>query len=312
MEMEKIRKIILSQGQSPGDILTFTRAVGDLVRSYPEYVIDVRSPAPAIWENCPYLTKLSKKDEGVEHYDIEYGRNGGGIHQSGWTGEHWTDAFRHDVEDQLGVKIKKTAYFPELWISDEEKGWINQVETKFGWTGPFWLLNAGYKPDNELKRYHRWQEFVYLFNDYFRGSVRLAQIGHKSHNHPELDGVYNLVGQTDLRQLIRLAWWAHGSVGPLSLQFVISAAFQQPHVVVAGGKESTRWHIYPNGRYLHTNGALECCKWEGCWKGGENGKCVDLLNGVPRCFTLITPQMILDSVKMYYEGGVLQTGVRGK
>jgi len=304
------RKIILRQTQSPGDILTFTRAVVDLVKSYPDYMVDVRSPCPEIWENCPYLTKLDEKE--AEVFTIEYGRDGKGIHESSWSGEHWTDAYRHDVERQLGVEIKKTAYFPELWVSEQEQQWINQVETEFGWDGAFWLLNAGHKPDNELKQYHRWQEVVYLFNDMFKGSVRLVQIGHKGHNHPELQDVYNLVGKTDLRQLIRLAWWAHGSVGPLSLQFVISAAFQQPHVVVAGGKESVRWHLYPNGRYLHTNGALECCKWEGCWLGGSQGKCLDLLHGVPRCFTVITPRMIVDAIKMYYDGGVLQTGVRGK
>ena len=160
------RKIILRQTQSPGDVLTFTRVVADLVQSYPEYMVDVRTPCPEIWENCPYLTPLKEKE--AEVFTVEYGRNGNGIHHSSWTGEHWTDAYRHDVEEQLGIKIQKTAYFPELWLSHEEQHWINQVETEFGWAGPFWLLNAGRKPDNELKQYHRWQEFVTLFNDYFR------------------------------------------------------------------------------------------------------------------------------------------------
>jgi ADP-heptose:LPS heptosyltransferase len=295
-----MRKIILRQAQSPGDILAMTRAVVDLKESHPEIEIDVESPCPEIWENCPHLTKLDKKE--AEVFDIGYDS----INESGWRGHHYTDAFRIEIESKLGLEIKKTGIYPELWISDEEKGWVNHVESEFGWDGAFWLINAGYKPDNELKKYHRWQEFTDLFNNYFNGAVRLVQIGHKSHNHAILKGAYNLIGKTDTRQLIRLAWWSHGTIGPLSFQFVIAAALKLPHVVLAGGKEGVRWHIYPNGRYLYTNGALKCCEADGCWKGGDNGKCIDVLpDNVPRCFALIEPQNILDAVTMYYKGGML-------
>jgi len=307
------RKIILHQKQSPGDILTFTRGVVDLKLSYPKYKIDVRSPASAIWENCPYLTPLKDDDPEVEHFEATYGvdRLGTGIHQSGWRGFHFTDAFREDLEANLCVKIRKTSVLPEIWLSDEEKGWINQVEVEFGWTGPFWILNAGSKPDNELKQYHRWQEVVDNLNEYFKDRVKIVQIGHKAHNHPELKGVLSLVGKTDLRQLIRLAWWAHGSIGPLSFQFVLSAALRQSHVVVAAGKEGVRWHLYPHGRYLYTNGAIDCCRWDGCWLGGDLGECKKPVDGVPLCFRMIKPHMISDSVIMYYEGGMLGWG-RGK
>lgn len=295
------RKIILHQRQSPGDILTMSRAVGDLKESYPDYQIDVRSPCPEVWEHNPRLTPLNDNDPEVEKFDITYDE----IHESGWRGLHFSDAFRHDIEKKLGVQIKKTGIKPELWLSPEEQGWINQVETQFGWTGGFWLINAGRKQDNELKYYHRWQEVADLFNEYFGGSIRLVQIGHDEHLHPKLDGVYSLVGQTDLRQLIRLGWWAHGTIGPLSFQFVMSAAFEQPHVVLAAGKEGVRWHLYPHGRYIYTNGALKCCSWDGCWKGGTKGQCPDLVYGVPHCFVLIEPYMIVDAVKMYYQGGRL-------
>jgi ADP-heptose:LPS heptosyltransferase len=297
----KMRKLILSQGQSPGDILTMTRAVGDLKRTYPEFEIDVRTPCPEIWENNPHLTKISDSDPEAEKYSITYDE----INQSGVTGQHFSDAFLHDIEKKVGAPIIKTGIDPELYISEAEQGWINQVETEFGWTGPFWLINAGAKQDNELKQYHRYQEFVNLFNDYFKGSVRLVQIGHNHHGHTPLTRVYNLLGKTDLRQLIRLGWWAHGSIGPISFQFVMSAAYRQPHVVVAAGKEGVRWHIYPSGKYLYSNGALKCCEYDGCWLGGVKGLCRDLFHGVPRCFALIEPRMILDAVLGYYQGGRL-------
>jgi len=300
---KKSRKIILRQRQSPGDILTFTRAVADLKESYPDYQIDVRTPCPEIWENNPRLTRLDESDSKVEIYDIGYDE----INISGWHGLHFTDAFRHDVEKKLGVKIKKTSIRPELWISDEEKSWYNQVHCEFGWDGPYWVLNAGRKQDNELKQYHRYQEVVDLLNDYFKGRVQIVQIGNAAHIHPKLKGVLSLVGKTDLRQLIRLCYWAHGSIGPISLQMVISAAFQQPAVVIAGGKEGVRWHIYPHMRWLHTNGCIDCCAWDGCWLGGQKGQCRNLgKDGVPLCFRLISPEMIVEAVKMYYEGGILK------
>lgn len=296
--------------------MTLTRALADLKQSFPKWQIDVRTPCPEIFENNPHITPLNEKDEDVEFFDIKYDNDAGGINQAGWMGLHFTDAYRIDIEQKLKCSIKKTGIRPELWISDEEKGWINQVEVEFGWKGPFWLINAGRKPDNELKQYHRWQEVVNILNRYFYGRVKIVQIGHKDHIHPELKGVLSLVGKTDMRQLIRLAWWAHGTIGPLSFQFVISAALQQSHVVVAAGKETVNWHIYPHGRYIYTNGALHCCAWDGCWLGGDRGKCKDMvsLNGrgnVPKCFHLIQPQQIADAVKMYYEGGMLGWG-RGK
>ena len=48
------RKLILTCSLSPGDIVMLTAAVRDLHQTYPnEFVTDVRTPCPAIWENNP-------------------------------------------------------------------------------------------------------------------------------------------------------------------------------------------------------------------------------------------------------------------
>jgi ADP-heptose:LPS heptosyltransferase len=300
---KKSRKIILRQGQSPGDILTFTRALGDLKESFPDYKIDVRTPCPEIWYNNPRITPLKEDDPEVEIYTIGYDE----INISGWNGLHFTDAFRHDLEKKLGVKIKKTGIRPEIWISDEEKSWFNQVHCDFGFDGPYWVINAGAKPDNELKQYNRYQEVVNILNDYFKDRVKFVQMGHGDHRHNALKGTFNMIGKTDTRQLIRLIHNAHGTIGPISFQMVLSAAFQQPAVCIAGGKEGVRWHIYPHMRWLSTNGCMDCCAWDGCWLGGVKGKCKHLLsNGVPKCFELIKPEEIARNVIMYYEGGLLK------
>jgi len=296
-----MRKVILRNGQSPGDILSMTRAIADLKKTYPDYQIDVRTPAMEIFENNPNITKLDEKEEGVEVFNISYDE----VNDCHWRQGHWSDAFRHDIEKKLGVEINKTGIYPELWISDLEKTWINQVECEFGWKGKFILINAGRKQDNELKAYHRWQEVVDILNEYFQGRVKIVQIGHQSHIHPELKGVYSLVGKTDLRQLIRLAYCSQGSIGPLSFQFVMSAALKQPAVVVAGGKEDVRWHLYPHIKHIYSNGSLRCCLDGGCWLGGSMGNCKDLVNGVPRCFDIIEPSTIAEAFISYYKGGRL-------
>lgn len=292
---KKQRKIIFEHRFSPGDILTFTRTLSDLKKAYPDYLVDMRSPCPAIFENNPHLMPLDDNDPDVERINVQYSE----INECGWRQEHWTNAYRHDIEKKLKIKIQKTQILPELYVSDLEKSWIPQVQPKF------WIINAGRKPDNELKQYHRWQEVVDLLNYYFDGRVKIAQVGQKDHIHPPLSGVINLIGKTDLREYIRLAYWSEGLIGPLSFQFVIAAALVKPGVCVAGGKEDVRWHLYPHIRHLYTNGTMECCKWGGCWLGGDKGKCPNLYQGVPKCFTLIKPYHIFEAVKSYYDGGML-------
>ena len=297
-----MRKIILSQRQSPGDILVFTRALGDLKMTHPDWLIDVRSPCQEIFENNPRITPLKDDDPEVEKFDAEYPD----IHNSGWSGMHFTEGYYKDLEKKLYTKINRTGLRPEIWISDEERGWYNQVHCEFNYDGPFWVLNAGSKQDNELKQYHRWQEVVDLLNKEFDGKAKIVQVGDKRHVHPKLEGVLDLVGKTDVRQLIRLIYHAHGTIGPISFQMHISGAFQQPAVVVAGGKEPIRWEMYPNHRYLAVNGAILCAAWDGCWKGGPAKKCSQLIDGVPRCFRMIEPYMVSDAVMMYYKGGALE------
>ena len=86
------RKVILRNGQSPGDLIAWTRAIGDLAMSYPNYKIGIECPAMEIFENSPHITQLDKNDSGVEVFNIEYPE----IHVSGWNGLHFADSWRHD------------------------------------------------------------------------------------------------------------------------------------------------------------------------------------------------------------------------
>ena len=58
-----MRKLILRNFQSPGDILMLTAAVRDLHRCHPgEFLTDVRTSCPELWHHNPHLTPLSEDD----------------------------------------------------------------------------------------------------------------------------------------------------------------------------------------------------------------------------------------------------------
>ena len=68
-----MRKLILRNFQSAGDIVMLTAAVRDLHRSYPgEFLTDVRTPFPDLWAHNPHLTPLHEDDRGVETIDCHY------------------------------------------------------------------------------------------------------------------------------------------------------------------------------------------------------------------------------------------------
>lgn len=66
------RNLILQCRLSPGDVLTLTAAVESLHATYPgQYVTDVRTPTPAIWEYNPRITRRGKRF-GVDHGQSAY------------------------------------------------------------------------------------------------------------------------------------------------------------------------------------------------------------------------------------------------
>ena len=62
-----MRKLILRNFQSPGDIVMITAAVRDIHRAHPgEFLTDVRTSCPALWEHNPHVTAIADDEPGVE------------------------------------------------------------------------------------------------------------------------------------------------------------------------------------------------------------------------------------------------------
>jgi hypothetical protein len=317
---KKMRKIILANSQSPGDVVMLTAAVRDLHGCYAgQFQTDVRTPCPQLWENNPYLTSLADGDLGVERIDCHYPL----IHRSNHGPYHFLHGFIDFLNHRLGLHIKPLAFKGDIHLSDQEKLWVSQVHELTNEDTPFWIVNAGGKFDYTVKwwDYRRYQQVV----DAFRGRILFVQVGEEKHYHPALQGVIDLRGKTDLRQLVRLVYHAQGALSPVSLLMHLAAAVElkpgmpknRPCVVVAGGREPPNWEAYPHQQFIHTVGALPCCDHGGCWKartvplgdGDEKDSpsslCVNVVDNLPRCMDMITADEVVRRIELYFAGGNL-------
>ena len=187
-----MKRLILSNQQSPGDVLMLTAAVRDLHLSCPGlFETDVRTPCPALWENNPYLTRISDEDEkeGVERVECEYPL----IHQSNQLPYHFIHGFRLFLSQRLGVNIRPHAFKGDIHLRKEEREWLSQVDEITGTPGTrFWIIVSGGKTDFTNKWWDpdRSQRVV----DDFSGRLRFVQCGERSagHVHPPLRGVIDL------------------------------------------------------------------------------------------------------------------------
>lgn len=313
-----MKKLILRNHQSPGDILMLTAALRDLHRCAPEPLqTDVRTSCPALWENNPHVTALNEEDPGVEVLDCHYPL----IHQSNERPYHFLHGFSSYLNEKLGLGIRPTVFGGDIHLSPAEKAAPSPVSEIVGADLPYWIIVAGGKYDYTIKWWHfrRYQAVV----NAWRGRVLFVQVGEKGHYHPALDGVIDLRGRTTLRDLIRLMHHAHGVVCPVTFLMHLAAAVEvrpgaaalRPCVVVAGGREAPHWEAYPGHQFLHTVGALDCCATGGCWRsrtvplgdGDEKDQpgalCRNVVNQLPRCMDMITPEDVVRGMERYFSGG---------
>ena len=287
-----MKKLILENGMDVGDVAMMTIAIRDLHLAYPgEYQTDVRTRWPDLWLNNPYITEIP--DEEGEHLSIGYPL----IQNAG--SKSFSDGPRLDLAHQLERAIPWTSMNVDIHLTDKEKE-DNMVQREFSYPGKFWILNAGFKRDAVLKYYPFWQEVV----DLLKNKIQIVQIGTANDAHPELDDVFNLVGKTSIRDVLKLIYWSEGTIGPLSMQFILATAWSKPSVIVAGGKEPPRWQMYNYHRYLSVCGCLKCAPENGCWTA-KYEDCKSRVGGVPRCYAMIPPEEVARNVLLYYEGGIL-------
>lgn len=297
-----MRKLIFKQMQSPGDLLMLTVAIRDLHFYYPnEFETDTITCYPEVFYNNPFITNLPK-DNGIEIIDLDYGSY---LHKLRRRGYHFSDCFIYMLNEKLNLNIKKTSSRPLVVLTDMEKSKRYFLEKFKCIKKPFWLLNAGIKNDIPLKQYppYRYQQVVTSLNENSHWHCQIVQVGHDHHIHPAINGTINLVGSTNnLRDYFSLVYHSEGCIGPVSLQMHISAAFNKPCVILAGGREEPSWEKYKGHSYIDTINELDCCKYEGCWKKAI-ADCIyiDEDHRYPRCMELIDTDIVVNEIVKYQQ-----------
>ena len=299
----KALKIIIRQGCSPGDILTLTAAVRDLKLAYPKLLINPKTSCHEIWHNNKHITDFPEPLADIDvyvHYNL--------VHNSNNAARHMIHAFREDMEVRLDIPIPLTKFKCDIHLSKLEGA--NQAAEMFDLKGRFWLVNAGYKSDYPLKawKFDYWQEVI----DRLKDKIIFVQVGAVSeegaettHYHAPLEGVHNMIGFTNLRQLIRLAKQADGAVGHVSMLNHLMSVWSKPSVVIAGGREAAGWEAYNETAYLDTIGTMSCCWDYGCWKS-RKGDCPHIIDEYPKCMHIIKPDDVVRAIEKYYDGGRLK------
>lgn len=314
-----MKKLILKNHQSPGDVCMLAYAIKCLHESHPgEFVTDFRGTAEEIFEYSPHVTKLDENDKDVTVIEPEYPL----VHKSNEFPHHFIHGFVRDLESRLGIQIEFSEFQGFIEVGEEEKGWYSAVHEIRGDDPPYWVINAGHKLDFTAKQweYARFQEIVDRFPN-----TTFVQIGETEHEHPELKGgnVLNLVGSTGMRQLIRLIYNCFGVITPVSLAMHLAYGVpahprfgrkSRACIVLSGGREPSHWQFGPNLQFLHTCGMLPCCDNGGCWKsrvtplGDGDGKDQSLCllptktrNGqvIAKCMDMITADEVCSKVEMF-------------
>lgn len=304
---------------APGDYVVMTAALRDISLEYPgRFSFHINCPAhtAAIFQGNPYASagspsKVARKVRADSRIRLGYeGRI------------HYLRGFLEDLGESLGAKAPLTDFRPDVRLSPGEEEPL--VE------GDYWVMAAGGKRDIPAKWWpsESWRAVAKGLGS----RVQFVQIGSEGDHHPAVPGCLDLVGRTNLRQLIRIIAGAQGVVCPVTCVMHLAAAFSKPCVTVAGGRENPSWEAYtaenrlanmrdfradweppaddrfmPH-RYLHTLGRMDCCATKACWKsdifGQSSGQCLKVnrpAGALPRaaCMDLITPSDVIDAILSY-------------
>jgi ADP-heptose:LPS heptosyltransferase len=301
------RRLILVNHLSPGDVLVMTAAIHSLHRANPgQFEVAVDTTAQAFWEHNPDVVSLDQaRQRGFEVCQTHYPA----VNECNQRAIHFLQAYCEFLADNLRVPCPLATNRPMIWLSEQEKAWLPQVHEVTGRAQQYWVLNAGTKSDYTAKHWGKrnYQRLV----DLLRGRVQFVQVGKgdNGHSHPDLDGVVDLRGKTDDRQLVRLLHHAQGAVGGTTLLMHLAAASKKPYVCILGGREPVPWNAYPLQQTLHTVGLLSCCREGGCWRSrtvplGDNDQkdgslCEQPVPGdppIPRCLEMIRPEAVAEAV----------------
>ncbi len=319
-----------------GDLTVLSALVRDIKLAHPQHRVFVECKHAEIFHHNPHGKPASgvvQAYPGVEHIKVDYGA---GIHGDGdkkgppgqkYRPVHFQRWLYEDFARKSGLEVPITKAGGDFHFSDEEAA--------PALSGRYWVMMAGGKSDFPVKVWDpaRFQEVADSLRAMGLGVVQLGNTGtynNIKNTNPKLSGVVDLVGQTSLRDMIRIIRDAEGVVCGVTAAMHMAAALERPCVAIAGGREAWWWEAYAREnhglggaestirvphKYLHTIGLLDCVEHQGgCWKRyvdprAAQGRCLKPAAGesgpLPECMRLITVGHVLEGIVEYYKDGTL-------
>lgn len=315
-------KLLLTHKHAPGDTVVLTALFRDVKRAYPDIQIGFHGHAMDVVKHNPYLTHFPLDGDGnpvdktVRRIRMCYRE---GLRRQNIETCHFVAEFHRNFKQHTGLTIPITEPYPDLHLTDEERA-TPIID------GPYWCFLSGGKSDFTAKVWAN-ENWIQLAAELKLRGVPLVQFGgtNKGHWHPEVPGVLNLVGRTNLRDMMRLIYHSQGVICGVTCAMHMAAAFQRPCVVIAGGREAWYWEAYVREnkglgcperlrvphKFLHTIGLLSCCAAHGCWRSkvvplhDDRSICKMPIirpgQAVPKCLDMITVPHVVEAVMDYVD-----------
>jgi ADP-heptose:LPS heptosyltransferase len=308
-------KLVLRAMVYPGDLMMLTGAVRDLHFAHPgQFVTDVDTTCRQLWDNNPHITPINRS-ESHRYLNLGYPR----YSHTEPEPRHLTTRYHDQLAEALGVPVPVTKACPEIYLSDRERS--PDYARSLGLRKPYWVVVAGAKYDTTTKwwnpRYY--QQVV----DQLDGKIDFVQCGGTDDWHSALSGAVNMVGKTDIRELVQLVYHADGVLCPVTFAMHLAAAVPTPTskpracVVIVGGRETLSLIEYPNHTLMNVIGRLPCCQRIGCWRyvcqethvhQQTRSRCALPLQVAPElklplCMEMIKPKSVVDAILRYYPAG---------
>jgi ADP-heptose:LPS heptosyltransferase len=235
------KKVILYNLQPRlGDALMLTPAVRDFKKTYPEISLGVMTAIPAIFENNPYVDAINPNPT-----DTELHKLGPSIVSNGskTNGLHIAESFGLSLSSKSEYKLKPSYIKPDIHLSDIEKKQLLVA-------GDYWVIAPSHGTGYTSKQWviDRWQQLVDSMP-----YINFVQTGDLQSNETVLKGknvCYDLIGNTNIRELFQLIYHSKGVVSLISAPMHIAGAFNKPCVVIAGGREPRTFEAYENHQFI--------------------------------------------------------------
>ncbi len=284
------RKILFIDCVGLGDSVVLTGVLRMIKKTCPGISIAVQSFCwHAFFDALPYLSRLSENDDGVEVYKAWLSTGCRNTALTPMPPERMTypQLVHLGIMSKINMSWDISAPLPDLRIPEGTNNPAHGI-------GRYWVISG-----NHSIAFKFWPGYGEVIRS-LAGRVRFVQVG-LDRDRP-FDGAIDLRGKTSLLELSAVIRGAAGVLGGPGFSVHIAAAFNIPHVTIAGAVEHSGLIGYPGHVVINKKPQeIEGCKnynWsnETTCSGIAKGGCTNKINGIAACMCAITPAEVVEVV----------------